>query len=463
MSLESDVCYLGVRALGEGYRQRRFSAAEVAGALLARIERLNPRLRAYLTVTADVALEQARAADRALAAGDARPLLGVPFALKDLFLTRGIRTTANSPVLWDWVPDEDATCTARLLHAGGVLLGKLAMHEFAYGVPIKDGPFANGRNPWDLERIPGGSSSGSGVAAAAGMATVTLGSDTGGSIRGPANLCGIVGLKPTHGRVSTYGVLPLSWSLDNAGPMCRTVEDTAITLGAIAGADPRDPQCSTRPVPDYTAGVEDGVRGLRVGVPNPDYLEGGPMTEEVASAVEAAVAVLAREGAQVREVRLPSRRRWQAIWNVVISEAFAYHQRRVQARPQDYGQGHRERLYLSSVYTAADFVCADRLRRRLVEGIAAQFRDVDVIVMPVDQALAATFEESAGPPPVNLSLRSVWNLVGYPALAVPCGFSRSGLPIGMQIIGRAFDEPTVFRAARAYERATDWHTRHPEL
>ncbi len=410
-----------------------------------------------------MALAQARAADEALARGDQRPLLGVPLALKDLFLTRGIRTTAGSKVLWDWAPDEDATCVTRLAEAGAVLLGKLAMHEFAFGLPVEDGPLATGRNPWNPERIPGGSSSGSGVAAAAGLATITLGSDTGGSIRGPANNCAIVGLKPTHGRVSIHGVLPLCWSLDNAGPMCRTVEDAALVLQAIAGSDPRDPQSSREPVPDYASALDGGARGLRIGLPAPELFREQRLNPEVAAAYEAAVKVLAREGAQLSEVRLPDLRRWQAIWNVFAAEGYAYHEDRLKRQPQDYGAGLRQRLYLASMYTAADLVRAHRLRRRLADEVAALFQQVDLILMPIDFGLPQTFAEAAKGPPHVPSLRSLWNLVGFPALALPCGFSASGLPIGMQLAGRAFDEPTVFSAAAAYERATDWHTRRPPV
>lgn len=464
MSLEHDVCYLGVRELGQGYRRKQFTALEVAQALLGRIERLNPALQAYLTVTADVALQQARSADQALARGDQRPLLGVPLALKDLYLTRGIRTTAGSRVLLDWVPQEDSTCTARLAEAGSVLLGKVAMHEFAYGRPVAEGPVATGRNPWNRERVPAGSSSGSGVAAAAGLATITLGSDTGGSIRGPANNCAIVGIKPTHGRVSTYGVLPMCWSLDNAGPMCRTVEDNAIVLQAIAGRDPRDPQSSDRPVPHYTAALDRQVRGLRLGVPTPDYLNDGDLHPEIAAAVAAAVEALRGEGAEIKPVRLPNGRRWQAIWSVFVAETVAYHRRNLKQRPQDFTQGLRERLYLASTYTAADLVQAHRHRRRVVDEVAALFRDVDVIAMPSALVPPQTFAEaSEGPPMPTVSLTSLWNMAGFPALTLPCGFTADNLPIGLQLIGRPWEESTVFRVAHAYEQATDWHTRRPPV
>ncbi len=464
MTLETDVCHLGIRQLGEGYRRQRFTAVEVTQALLGRIERLNPTLQAYLTVTSETALDQARSADQALARGDHRPLLGIPLALKDLYLTRGIRTTAGSRVLWDWVSNQDSTCTARLREAGAVLLGKLAMHEFAYGRPIKEGPLATGKNPWSLEHVPAGSSSGSGVAAAAGLATITLGSDTGGSIRGPANNCAIVGIKPTHGRVSTRGVLPMCWSLDNAGPMCRTVEDTAMVLQAIAGPDSADPQCSSRPVPHYQAALRGEARGLRIGIPAPGYLADGDLHPEVAAAVEQAAKVLQEHGAALSEVQLPRAADWQAVWNVFVAEAYAYHEDRLKARPQDYTQGLRDRLYLAAVYTASDLVRAQRLRTRLVAQVAALFRDVDLIAMPGAAQPPQTFAEaSEGPPPVMLSLTSLWNLAGFPALTLPCGFTRAGLPIGLQLIGPPFEEPTVFRAAHAYEQATDWHTRRPPI
>ncbi|TMC56446.1 MAG: hypothetical protein E6J19_09210 [Chloroflexi bacterium] len=325
MTFEREVCYLTAAELSEGYRRKRFTALEVTEALLRRIERLDGGLRAYITVTADHARAQAKAADAALSQSDPRPLLGVPLALKDLFATKGIRTTAGSKVFWDRVPTEDATCVARLRSAGTVLLGKLTMHELAYGWPTEEGQLATGRNPWDTTRIPAGSSSGCGVAVAAGLATITLGSDTGGSIRGPANNCGIVGLKPTYGRVSVRGAAPLSWSLDHMGPLCRTVEDVALTLAAIAGVDRRDPTSSTRRVPDYRAALEADVKGVRVGVPGESLYREHALDGEIRSALEAAAGVLRGSGAIVRRVEMPKPARWQAIVNVILSEAYEYH------------------------------------------------------------------------------------------------------------------------------------------
>ncbi|TMC32840.1 MAG: amidase [Chloroflexi bacterium] len=466
MTFEREVCYLTAAELSEGYRRKRFTALEVTEALLRRIERLDGGLRAYITVTADHARAQAKAADAALAQSDPRPLLGVPLALKDLFATKGIRTTAGSKVFWDRVPTEDATCVARLRSAGTVLLGKLTMHELAYGWPTEEGQLATGRNPWDTTRIPAGSSSGCGVAVAAGLATITLGSDTGGSIRGPANNCGIVGLKPTYGRVSVRGAAPLSWSLDHMGPLCRTVEDVALTLAAIAGVDRRDPTSSTRRVPDYRAVLEADVKGVRVGVPGESLYREHALDGEIRSALEAAAGVLRGSGAIVRRVEMPKPARWQAIVNVILSEAYEYHAERLRSEPEKFSVGLRQLLYALAPYTASDYIRAQRLRRVIAEEMRELFRAIDVILMPVEFYLPITFAEShaelaagARPP----SLRSIWNLVGYPSLAMPCGSSRGGLPIGMQLVGRAFDEPLLLRVGAAYERSTDWHARHPPL
>jgi aspartyl-tRNA(Asn)/glutamyl-tRNA(Gln) amidotransferase subunit A len=466
VTFEHEVCYLTAAELGDAYRRKRFTAVEVTEALLGRIERLDGGLRAYLTVTADVALAQARSADAALAGGDARPLLGVPLALKDLFATKGIRTTAGSKILWEWVPSEDATCVTRLRSAGAVLLGKLTMHELAYGWPTEDGELATGRNPWDPAHIPAGSSSGCGVAAAAGLATITLGSDTGGSIRGPANNCAIVGLKPTYGRVSVRGTVPLSWSLDHMGPMCRTVGDVALVLQAIAGVDRGDPLSSPRPVAEYGAALDGDVRGVRIGVPSEALFREHALDPEITVALERAAAALGASGAIVCRVELPDPARWQAIVNVILSEAYEYHEERLRAEPEKFSDGLRQLLYALAPYTAADYIRAQRLRRRIAGEMRELFREIDVLLMPVEFYLPLTFadsraERSAGARPP--SLRSLWNLVGHPALALPCGFSRAGLPIGMQLVGRPFDEPLLLRVGAFYEHSTDWHTRRPPL
>src|SRR3989475_7736835 len=301
--MSDEIAYATIAELGARYRKRDLSPVEVIQALLARIEKLDPILHAFVTLTADSALAEARAAEEALLRGDARPLLGIPVAHKDIYLTRGILTTGGSALLADWIPDEDATCVTRLQRAGAVMLGKLITHEFAFGIQFPGHRFAAAKNPWDLAHMPGGSSSGSGAALAAGLAFGALGSDTGGSIRGPASFCGITGLKPTYGRCSRAGVLTLSWTLDHTGPMARTVEDCAYLLQALAGHDALDPASSREPVPDYVAPLGRGVRGLRVGVVREYFFEG--IDPEVEKGFEQALATLRQLGATVEDVQMP--------------------------------------------------------------------------------------------------------------------------------------------------------------
>src|SRR5262245_58213600 len=300
----ADLCELGIAELGRQYRSGKLSPVDVATAHLARIEQVDKSLNSYVTVTAEQALADARAAEAAIRGRAAGPRAGVPIAYKDLYATRRVLTTGGSALLADWVPDHDATCVTRLSQAGMVMLGKLTTHEFAFGIQFPGHRFPAARNPWNLDHIPGGSSSGSGAALAAGLTVGALGSDTGGSIRGPAAFCGIVGLKPTYGRVSRAGVVTLSWTLDHTGPMTRTVEDCALMLQALAGHDPADPASSREPVPDYTAGLRSGARGLRVGIPR-DYFF-SDAKPEVSEAFESAMQTLRGLGAEVREVTIPS-------------------------------------------------------------------------------------------------------------------------------------------------------------
>jgi aspartyl-tRNA(Asn)/glutamyl-tRNA(Gln) amidotransferase subunit A len=454
-----DLAYAGIRELSRRFRARELSPLELATSLLQRIERLDPKLHAFVTVTADRALADAKAAEVALGRGDDRPLLGIPVAYKDIYATRGIRTTAGSALLEDWVPDVDATCVTRLQDAGCVMLGKLITHEFAWGIQTPAHRFPPARNPWNLDHIPGGSSSGSGAALAAGLCVGALGTDTGGSIRGPASFSGIVGLKPTYGRCSRAGVVTLSWTLDHTGPMARTVEDCAWQLRALAGHDPLDPASSHAPVPDYLARLGQSVRGLTIGVPARDYfLEGADL--EVAAAFEAALATLRSLGASVRDVEIPHM--WDAPSFMVImgSEAFAYHERDLRQRPEMYGDLLRERLIHGGLYTGAEYVQAMRLRERLRREMLDALRTVDLLATPTSPKPAPTFagayDTAVAFPRSNTA---PFNLAGLPALAQPCGFTRGGLPLSLQLVGRPFDEATVLYAGHAYERATEWHTR----
>lgn len=385
-------------------------------------------------------------------------------ALKDLYATKGIRTTAHSRVLLEWLPDEDATAVARLQDAGAVVLGKLAMHEFAFGGPGSDAAFPPARNPWNPEHVTGGSSSGSGAALAARLCFGALGSDTGGSIRNPANLCGISGIKPTYGLVSRFGVVPLSWSLDHCGPMARTVEDCALMLQVLAGHDPRDAASADVPIPDYRAGLEGSVVGLRLGVPRSWFDEGKCVDGEVLAAFDEALRVLKDAGARVVEVEgQPFIDARAANSLILVAEAFSYHRANLRERPQDYG-GVRHRLREGALLSSADYLLAQRARTAISGRIGAILRDVDAIVSPAGPTVASSFaefdSEAAYESP---SFTHPFNLSGLPAMSIPCGFSASGLPIGLQIAGRAFDELTVLRLGQAYQQATSWHTREPDL
>jgi aspartyl-tRNA(Asn)/glutamyl-tRNA(Gln) amidotransferase subunit A len=456
------IAYTTIRELGGRYRARQLSPVEVTRALLARIEKLDPALRAFVTLTAERALADARAAEEALGRGDSRPLLGVPIAHKDIYLTKGIRTTGGSALLADWVPDADATCVQRWQQAGTVLLGKLITHEFAMGLQFPGHRFFPARNPWNVAHIPGGSSSGSGAALAAGLVHGATGSDTGGSIRGPAAFCGIVGLKPTYGRCSRAGVLTLSWTLDHTGPMARTVEDCAYLLHPLAGHDPLDPASSRAPVDDYVAALGGDVRGVRIGVVRNYFFEG--VDPEIERAFEAAMATLRGLGAEVRDVTIPSLAATHAFLLILLAEAYAYHEHDLRAHPERYGDVLRERFLAGALVTGAEYVQAQRIRAQICDETAAVLRDVDVLATPTTPKPATPFALAHDPdfgfprsnmPPFNIS--------GLPTLALPCGFAASGLPLSLQLAGRSFEESRVLRVGHAYQQATSWHTRRPPM
>jgi aspartyl-tRNA(Asn)/glutamyl-tRNA(Gln) amidotransferase subunit A len=456
------IAYATIRELGARYRKRELSPVEVTRALLARIEKLDDALHAFVTLTAERALADARAAEEALGRGDARPLLGIPVGHKDIYLTRGIRTTGGSALLADWIPEDEATCVRRWRDAGTVLLGKLITHEFAFGIQLPGHRFAPARNPWNRDHIPGGSSSGSGAALAAGLVAGATGSDTGGSIRGPAAFCGIVGLKPTYGRVSRAGVLTLSWTLDHTGPMARTVEDCAYLLQAMAGHDPADPASSRAPVDDYLAPLGRDVRGLRIGVPRAYFFEG--VDPEVARAFEEALRTLRGLGAEVSDVEIPSIHATPSFLLILMAEAFAYHERDIREHPELYGDVVRERILTGALVSASEYTQAQRIRATICRETAEVLRDVDVLATPTTPKPATPFSVAQDPelgfPRSNMP---PFNLTGLPTLALPCGFSASGLPLSLQLAGRPFEEATVLRVGHAYERATAWHTRRPPV
>jgi len=468
----SDLVWLSMAELGHMISTKEISPLEVVRAHLDRIAALDGGLRAFITVCADGALQAARAAETDLMAGKvAGPLHGVPWAPKDLYATKGIRTTGGSKILAESIPSEDATVVSRLSRAGAVVLGKLNMHEFAYGPEGLNAHYGDARNPWDrnAHRIAGGSSSGSGVAVAAGLAPGSLGSDTGGSIRIPASLCGITGLKPTYGRVSRAGVLPLSWSMDHVGPMARTARDCALILGAIAGYDPADPTTSVLPVPDYAAALGGEVRGLRVGLLRAHFTD--VAAPEVRAAIEAAARRLELAGAVVDEVNLTQVIHVAAASSAIVaSEAVAYHAGWMRARAQDYQPDVRERLRIGAFVSGAHYVRAQQARALVRREVDDALAKRDVLLAPATPIAAPAVGErdttlGDGPSDVRsalIRLTRPFNFSGHPCCAAPCGFTAGGLPIGLQVVGRPFDEATVLRVVDAYQRLTDWHTRRPE-
>ncbi len=460
-----DPAHLTIAQAADLLSRRELSPVELTEACLSRIEAFDGRLNAFITVTAEAALEAARAAEKEIARGEYRgPLHGVPLALKDLFDVVGVRTTAGSKILADNVAQDDSAAAARLKDAGAVLLGKLNMHEFAFGATGVNPHYGPCRNPWDTGRITGGSSSGSGAAVAAGQCLAALGTDTGGSIRIPASLCGVVGLKPTFGRVSQRGIIPLSWSLDHVGPLTRTVEDAAIVLQAIAGHDPKDPSSATDPVPHYTSALGDGASGLRIGIPTEFFFEN--VDPEIEAAVRKAISVLEAQGAIAEEVSLPHIEEIPAaVAAIMLPEALAYHQRWMEERPGDYGDDVRYRLELAGRYSAVTYVQARRLRETArEEWRQGVFSLVDIIATPTTAIPAPAIEDGGLQTTLNLiRLTNPFNFLGLPAISVPCGFTASGLPIGLQLAGRWWEEATVLRAAHAYQQATEWAQRRPQL
>ena len=465
-----ELCGLSVARASKAIQAREISPVELTDAYLCRIEALNPRINAYITVTAQRARADARRATDEIAAGRSRgPLHGIPVALKDLFETAGIRTTGGGKFHADHVPAHDCPVARRLRDAGTILLGKLNTHEYAYGVTTNNPHYGATHNPWNLEHIPGGSSGGSGAAIAAGLATATLGTDTGGSIRMPASVCGVVGLKATYGRVSKAGVLPLSYLFDHAGPITRTVEDAALVLNAIAGYDPMDATTVRTPVDDYTSRIRTGLQGLRIGIPRDYFFD--HLDSEVAAAVENAIAELRTLGADVRDVEVPGVAIGVgALFGLVLAEAQEIHAHALRTRPQDFGADVRQLLTGPSPDTET-LMQSLRARDALSVSMRQALESVDLLVTPTTPIVAARIgqetiryggmEEMV----LNAMIRCTapFNATGLPALSLPCGFTRAGLPVGLQIVGRPFDEVTVLQAGHAYEQATPWHTRTPPL
>ncbi len=456
---------LSITAAAQLIQQRRLSPVDLTQAYLDRIATFDPQLNAYLLVTADRALAAARAAETEIAAGRWRgPMHGIPFALKDIYCTAGIRTTCHSRTREDYVPDFDATTVSKLHDAGAVLLGKLSTHEFAHGGPSFDLPWPAARNPWNREHFTGGSSSGSGAGVAAGLAAGSLGSDTGGSIRNPAALCGLVGLKPTYGLVSRSGVYTNSFSYDHAGPMTWTVEDCAIMLQAIAGHDPKDPASAARPVADFRAELSAGVKGLRIGVLRHLYEEDVPVPAALKAALQQAYDVLRGLGATVEDARIRPAADYHAVKITgAESELLAVHEPVLRQRLNHFGADFLGRVLGALLISGADYIQASRQRRMMIAEMAPLYAKYDVLL-------------TAGPGPagrldawrtINFwqrnSVTTPFNVTGGPALVQCIGFTDAGLPLSMQVVGRPFADATVLRVAKAYEDATPWRRRRPVL
>ena len=471
MMADNNLCYLSATELGEKIAAGEISSLDATEAYLDRIAQLDGNYASYITVTAERAREDARRADAEIAAGNRRgPLHGVPVAVKDQFDTAGILTTNGSSILGENIPDSDATIMTRLKEAGTVLLGKLNMSEYASGDAFRH-PYGRPRNPWDTRRNPGTSSSGSGAATAAFLCATSLGEDTGGSIRGPAAFCGLVGIRPTLGLVSRHGVFGASWSMDTAGPISRTVMDCAHTLAAIAGHDPNDPQTWDVPAPDYAAALDGNIRGLKLGIVT-ERVHTDANDPEVRDAVIAATQVLEGLGAEVSDVSLPLIVNSSEISYAIISSDAAMLNWDIISteRLRELDHNNQVRLLMGSVIPAKAYQKAMRLRDALRQQILAALEEVDALIMPASSVPATLIPEAAGLGTKadviagfkgRRGFTAPFNLANLPALSINCGYTASGLPIGLQIAGRAFDETTLFRLAYAYEQATDWGERRP--
>ena len=452
----------------EWLRSGKITSVALTTALLEKAHATQNTVAAFNTITDEAALAAAAQADTDFVAGvDKGPLQGIPLAAKDIIATKDAPTTSNSPNMdLAWGDGVDATVVTKLREAGAVMMGKLGLHEYATGWPDPATGFRIPKNPWDLERSPGGSSSGTGAAVAAGLILGGLGTDTGGSIRGPASFCGISGLKQTFGRVSKYGCVPLGYSLDHIGPMARTARDCAIMLQVKAGYDPQDATSVNTPVPDMLGLMDGSLAGVRVGVPRNFYFNTDKLNPETAAAVETAIAQMADAGATIVDVDLPhAHLAWMAGRITSSCEAYAYHLPDFQTQPEKYGKYARRSIMFATLFTGSDYVQAQRFRSLWKAECAAVLGpQADVLVMPTSLNTAPRFDGyDVQEQRLSPSFTTGWNLAGLPAFSIPCGFSEAGLPVGMQVVGQAFAEPMVFKVADAYQQLTDWHLRAPVL
>jgi aspartyl-tRNA(Asn)/glutamyl-tRNA(Gln) amidotransferase subunit A len=467
--MSTEPALMSLTAVAKAIAAKQFSSHEVTRSCLHRIAQWQPKLNAFMSVEAETALKAADEADAALAKGQNRgPLHGVPLAHKDMYYDAGHVVTCGSLIRRDFVADTTSTALQRLKDAGSIRLGSLGMAEFAYGPTGHNYHYGAVHNPWKSGHVTGGSSSGSGSAVGARLTFAALGSDTGGSVRMPAHFCGVTGLKTTYGRVSRAGAMPLSQSLDTVGPLARTVEDCALLLGLIAGADPEDPTASTLPVPDYLAASSASIKGLRIGVPTSYYVD--DLDADVAKVLDHTIAVLKREGADIVKVELPDQRQLSAASQLVLAvEAAAFHKRWLIERPQDYGPQVLMRLQNGLAIPGVLYLEALRWRGPALAAHIAATAEVDAVIAPAAPLAAPTIEESDvgnGPDAEAVIQRLTRftrpvNYLGLPSLSIPSGFSAKGLPIGMQLIGRSFDEATLITIGAAFQRATDFHDKVP--
>ncbi len=464
--MTDSICFSTIAELAKRIEAKDLSPVELVETYLARIEALNPQLDAFITLTAELALEQARAAETEITEGRYRgPLHGIPFGLKDIYETEGILTSGHSRVMENHIPNEDATTTEKLYEAGMVLLGKLSTHEFAHGGPSFDLPWPPARNPWGTDHVTGGSSSGSGAAVAAGFLPAAMGSDTGGSIRNPACLCGIAGMKATYGLVSRAGVIANSYTFDHCGPLTWTVEDAALMLQALAGHDHRDPASAKVDIPDYRAALGGDLQGKKIGIVRHFYEEDQPANDEMRAALEAAYDVLRGLGAELEDVRMrPMREYMDVKVTIAESELYAVHESALRANASDFGEDFLGRSVPACFITGTDYVQAQRERRVMQAEMAPLYEAYDLLITAGTYGPAPRFDaHSTLSFWKNAAICTPFNVTAGPALALCIGYSGSGLPLSMQIVGRPFDDAAVLAAGDAYERATDWRTRRPEL
>jgi aspartyl-tRNA(Asn)/glutamyl-tRNA(Gln) amidotransferase subunit A len=441
--------------------RHELSPLTLTEACLCQIERLNPRLNAFITVDRDLARSEAT---KQSPKGRLSPLYGIPIALKDLFETAGLRTTAGSKFFTDYVPVKDAFVVQKLKAAGAIILGKTNLHEIALGGTNVNPHYGTCRNPWDTSRISGGSSGGSAVAVATGMCLAALGTDTGGSIRIPSALCGTVGLKPTYGRVSLRGVIPLSWNLDHAGPMARTVRDSALLLSVMAGFDPDDPASAEVPVNNYLSGIEGGVKGWRVALAAGEYVEASDA--EILAAVTDTVKVFKNMGAKIEKVDMDWLREAALANGLMIqADGAAYHRERLAEHPDWFGADVLQRLRNGAALTSTEYALARRIQVEMRRRFEIFFEKYDILLMPTTPIPAPPIEGTQAVEAARQLSRftAPFNLTGLPALSVPCGFTASGLPMGLQIVSKSWGEAKVLQGGYTYEQATDWHDRHPKL